>query len=91
MKLRTGKTKYKLPISGGRIDHAFVSGNSKYCLWHKMLLQVSANELPRKKGTAQVRAIPTCFCLIDNTVEFWPAPDKPYTVILRYQPPMQEF
>lgn len=90
MKLRTGKTKYKLPTPVGRIDHAFVEGNTRHMLFDVVLRQISADELPRKKDTAQLRGIPSYFCLFNNEVEFWPAPDKPYTVRIRYQPPMQE-
>jgi hypothetical protein len=87
MKLRTGKSKYKVPCVG-RIDHAFLEGNQKHNQMHSIALcQMDPASLPRSAG----RGIPVYFSYLNETIEFYPVPDKPYVVTVRYTPPMQEF
>lgn len=92
MKLRTGQCEYKIPAIG-KIDHAFIAGNTRQNnMVDIMLYQISLKESARLDYTA-FQGIPANFAInpIKKTIKFWPPPNKPYTVCIRYTPPMQEF
>jgi hypothetical protein len=87
MKLRTGQYKYKTPLIG-RVECVYLPGNQKHNqMCSIMLRHVAAGALPCRLE----RGIPTLFAVIRNSIEFYPVPDKPYVVTVRYTPPLQEF
>jgi hypothetical protein len=91
MKLRTGRSEYKI-VPVGRVDHAFIEGNQLHNqMYDLMLRQIELRDSANLDFSFQ--GVPTVFAInpIKNTIKFWPAPNKPYKVRVRYQPPMQEF
>lgn len=88
MKLRTGKFKYKIPKIG-KAEFCYIAGNNKYSLYDMSLLYIHADDMIRVNP--EIRGLPTRFTIINNdSIRFWPTPDKPYVVRLRYTPPMVE-
>ena len=88
MKLRAGKFKYKIPKIG-KAEFCYVAGNNEYCLYDMNLLHISTDDMIRTNS--ELRGLPTRFTIINqDTIRFWPTPDKPYVVRLRYTPPMVE-
>lgn len=86
MKLRKGKTKYKLPAYS-QVVAAWIEGNQKHNQLHRYVLQIVnlwALERNLEAGRPRVCAI------FANTIEFSPPPDKPYVVTVRYLPPFME-
>lgn len=91
MKLRTGKHIYSIP-SMSQIYEVFIEGNQpynqglRYALRHTSLEDFSTLD-------EELYGFPTVFAIdiVTNKIRFWPTPDKPYEVIGRYYPPIQEF
>lgn len=93
MKLRTGHPRYKIPAFS-RIETVLVEGNQKHNQMRAMRLQqVPLGEI----RTNETRGFPVRFSVYQsvdgglNLIEFYPVPDKPYKVVIRYLPPLQEF
>jgi hypothetical protein len=91
MKLRTKKSRYKIPPIS-QIIGMYVEGNQKHnqmCSY--ALYRVSLEEFFKAKTGAL--GFPTRYCIDHggNMIEFDPIPDKPYIVKMRYVPPVQEF
>lgn len=93
MKLRTGHPRYKIPAFS-RIETVLVEGNQKYNQTCAMRLQqVPIGDIE----ISETRGFPVYFSVYQsvdgglNLIEFYPVPDKPYKVTIRYLPPLQEF
>lgn len=90
MKLRRGRAQYKFPECS-QIYSAWVEGNQKhnqevsYVLYQVELSDLGAFRKNKLLGR------PTSFAVFDGRVEFWPVPDKPYVVKVRYAPPIKEY
>lgn len=94
MKLRTGHPRYKIPAFS-RIETVLVAGNQKHNQMCAMrLYQIPLGEM---SSANELRGFPIRFSVFQsadgklNIMEFYPVPDKPYKVLVRYLPPLQEF
>lgn len=91
MKLRTGRAVYKFP-EYSQILEAWVEGNTKHNqLVSFSLCQVSLEDMPSHRPHNEQRGFPTTFCVFGDIIEFWPVPDKPYLIKVRYAPPIEEY
>ena len=86
MKLRTGRSVYKIP-EHSQVLLAVIEGNQK----HYVLIQINRRELPLPKNLRRIRGRPTGYFAFDDKIKFWPVPDKPYKARVRYVPPVAEF
>lgn len=89
MKLRREKQRYKIPphseILGVRVE-----GNQKHNqMWAYVIQQISLVEMSGM--LTKHLAMPTYFAVAPEQINFYPIPDKAYTVKVRYLPPVQEF
>ena len=90
MKLRTGRSVYKLP-EHSQVLLVIIEGNQKHNQdVDYVLIQIDKRELPIGKKLRHVRGIPTGYFVFTNKIEFWPVPDKPYKARVRYVPPITE-
>lgn len=88
MKLKVGKPRYNLPPYS-QILGVYVLGNQKHNQMISFnLYQVPIAQLVEAKP-AQL-AMPTMYSVCGDTIEFWPPPDRPYTVTVRYTTPVME-
>lgn len=93
MKLKTGNPRYKIPAFS-RIETVLVEGNQK----HNQMCAMRLQQIPLGEiRIDETRGFPVCFSVYQsvggklNIIEFYPIPDKPYKVVIRYLPPLQEF
>lgn len=84
---RSGKRQYKLP-DFSQIQSVLLDGNQKHNSYAFRLNQISIEEF---KSCKLYSARPTVFAVNDNIIYFWPCPDKPYSITIRYFPPLREF
>lgn len=88
MKLKTGQPRYRFPAHS-RIQGAHIVGNQR----HNQMNSIMLSQIRRDEWSAvgRTRGIPTWFAIYENTIEFFPIPDKPYVVKVQFYPPIQEF
>lgn len=85
MKLKTGQKRYKFPDYGEIISVILLNGkHNKFGAAFRLQI-VSREEIGKTHG------FPTQCAFWNNWIEFWPIPDKPYEVRVRYSPPIEEY
>lgn len=89
MKLRKGRARYKIPAFS-KILHVIIDGNQRHNqMFAYRLIQVPMSEIADRVDTP---AMPLRFAANEEgALLFWPPPDKPYVVKVRYFPPLEEF
>ncbi len=89
MKLRRGESRYKIPPHSEMLQ-VYVEGNQEHNqMVGYVLAQVSNTEMSGMNSAHL--GMPMYFAVAPEQIDFWPAPDKPYVVKVRYTPPVQEF
>lgn len=91
MRARIGQLSYKIPPIS-RIEQIFIEGNQKYNQMYSSAIGYMSMEEFLKLDT-NIQGRPT-LCAINHTaskIYFWPVPDKPYEIKVRYYSPVKEF
>ena len=89
MKLRRGKALYKFPPHS-EFHSAWIEGNQRHNQIYDIALQfVAKGQFPRPNKPWL--GLPQYISITHNSIEFYPIPDKPYIVKVRYLPPVQEW
>lgn len=90
MKCKTRKFKYKIPPIGV-LQGIFINANQKHNQMYTMAIEIISLEdfvkLPESFSAPTKCALNN----IDNTINFWPYPNKPYEIEIRYYPPLTVF
>lgn len=87
MKLRKGQARYKLPPFS-RVLNVVVEGNHRHNQMYDVLLPIVPFDQAR---CDEKPAMPRCCVIGPDSIKFAPPPDKPYSVRVRYTPPIMEF
>ena len=82
MKLRRGRSRYKIPAHSWIESVVIHGGKFQY------LAQPVAAEILPKKG---IHSLPTSWTIDRGLIRFWPVPDHAYRATIVYAPPLKEF
>lgn len=89
MKCKIGKSKYKFP-NFSIIQSVLLERNQKYNMHASTIEIINLKAFVRLSDS---NGIPNkcAFNHIDNTLNFWPCPDKRYIINILYYPPLKKF
>lgn len=88
MKLRKNRAAYRIP-EHSQIQLVRIEGNQRRNQMCSILLpQMDMQEL---SALRQFNGTPAAFAVFNTTIRFYPTPDGPYAVKVRYVPPIKEY